>query len=405
MRKRITSCFAAKSSSKHKPTFDRSSLTRWRQRTGEEKLVALIQESLAAASSTGAAKPTDFSEVIVDTTVQQRAVAFPTDAKLVHRARERLVRLAKKAGVELRQSYERVGKRALIAHQRYAHTANRTLRTIPTYLGRVVRDIGRKIRGEAELESVFSHPLTLARRVREQRGHPRGKKVYSLHAPDVEFIGKGKGKGKAHRPTIAPTSSGSRFRSPRRCTARGADSSSPRPKRCWAIHTLATVIPEMESQLRANLTRIAADHGCRGHHHTFKAYISGQRRRVTEPIKRDMRRRSAVEPVIGHATAEHRMGRNHLAETEGDAANAVLAAAGNNFRRLLEWLRLLLCIFLAALEAESAAYQSAANSAWNASHPILSTRSPTFALAKGSAVTDRSSEGSPRERRVRPRPW
>ena len=84
---------------RHKLTFDRSSLTRWRQRMGEEKLVALIQESLAVATRTGAAKPADFSKVIVDTTVQPKAVAFPTDAKLMHRARERLVRLAKKTGV------------------------------------------------------------------------------------------------------------------------------------------------------------------------------------------------------------------------------------------------------------------------------------------------------------------
>jgi IS5 family transposase len=120
---------------------------------------------------------------------------------------------------------------------------------------------------------------------------------------------------------------------------------------------LATVIPEMESQLGANLIRIVADRGYRGHNappdHKFKVYISGQRRRVTEPIKRELRRRCAVEPVIGHAKAEHRLGRNYLAGPAGDAANAVLAAAGYNFRRLLEWLRLLLCLFLAAIAAAS----------------------------------------------------
>jgi Transposase domain (DUF772) len=81
---------------RHKPPFDRSSLTRWRQRMGEEELVALIQESLSAATRTGAAKPSDFSKVIIDTTVQPKAVAFATDARLMHRARERLVRLARK---------------------------------------------------------------------------------------------------------------------------------------------------------------------------------------------------------------------------------------------------------------------------------------------------------------------
>src|SRR4051795_8008754 len=77
----------------HKLPFDRSSLTRWRQRMGEDKLVGLIQESLAVATRMGAAKPADFRQVVIDTTVQEKAIAFPTDAKLMHRARERLVRL------------------------------------------------------------------------------------------------------------------------------------------------------------------------------------------------------------------------------------------------------------------------------------------------------------------------
>jgi hypothetical protein len=88
----------------HEAPFDRSSLTRRRQRMGEEKLVALIQESLSAATRTGAAKPSDFAKVIVDTTVRPKAVAFPTDAKLMRRALERLVRLAQKHGVRLRRS-------------------------------------------------------------------------------------------------------------------------------------------------------------------------------------------------------------------------------------------------------------------------------------------------------------
>ena len=105
----------------HRLVFDRSSLTRWRQRMGEQKLQALLQESLAVATRTAALKPSDLARVVVDTTVQPKAVMFPTDAKLLNRARERLVRLASKLGVELRQSYRRVGKLALIKHQRYAH--------------------------------------------------------------------------------------------------------------------------------------------------------------------------------------------------------------------------------------------------------------------------------------------
>jgi IS5 family transposase len=102
----------------HRLVFDRSSLTRWRQRMGEEKLQALLQESVAVATTTEAMKPSDLARVVIDTTVQPKAVMFPTDAKLMNRAREIMVRLAKRHGLELRQSYARVGKLALIKHQR-----------------------------------------------------------------------------------------------------------------------------------------------------------------------------------------------------------------------------------------------------------------------------------------------
>jgi IS5 family transposase len=340
----------------HKLPFDRSSLTRWRQRMGEEKLVALIQESLNVATRTKAAKPADFARVIVDTTVQPKAVAFPTDAKLMHRARERLVRLAKRHGVLLRQSYARVGKHALIAYQRYAHAkqfkrANRALRSVRTYLGRVFRDIVRKTKGDAALRKVFAEPLSLAFRVRHQRQNQRGRKVYSLHAPEVECIGK----GKAHRPyefgvkvsvatTLAPSKGGQFIAHVKALPGNPYDG-----------HTLSTVIPEIETQIGASLARIVADRGYRGHNappdHKMKVYISGQKRGVTEAIRRDLRRRSAVEPVIGHAKAEHRMGRNFLKGTHGDAANAVLAAAGYNFRRLLAWLAALWRAFIMAMLA------------------------------------------------------
>ena len=324
----------------HKLPFDRSSLTRWRQRMGEEKLSALVQESLSVATRTGAASPKDFAKVIVDTTVQEKAVAFPTDAKLMHRARERLVRLAKKHGVALRQSYERIGKHALIAHQRYAHAkqfkrAGKALRKIRTFLGRVERDIARRIKSSEALRDVFRRPLYLAERVREQRQKSRGRKVYSLHAPEVECIGK----GKAHRPyefgvkvSVATTlfrSRGGQFVAHVQAL----------PGNPYDGHTLAQVIPDMEKQIGVSISRIVADRGYRGHNappeHKFSVFIAGQRRRVTEAIKRELRRRSAVEPVIGHLKSDHRMGRNFLAHAQGDAINAVLAAAGYNFRRLL----------------------------------------------------------------------
>lgn len=348
---------------RHKLPFERSSLTRWRQRMGEEKLTALLQESLATATRSGAAKPADFTRVIVDTTVQPKAVAFPTDARLMHRARERLVRLAKKHGIALRQSYARVGKFALIQQQRYAHAkqfkrAKRALKMLKTQLGRIIRDIARKIKGHAPLEDAFARELMLARRVHAQnknlrriRGAPADAdlRVFSLHAPEVECIGK----GKAHRPyefgvkvSLATTlahSKGGQFIVHAKAL----------PGKPYDGHTLATVIPEIEQLAGAALQRILADAGYKGHNapqeHRFKVYTAGQKRRMTNAIKREMRRRSAIEPVIGHAKAEHRMGRNYLAGQNGDAINAVLAAAGYNFRRLLAWFSLLLSTIWMAL--------------------------------------------------------
>ena len=113
-------------------------------------------------------------------------------------------------------------------------------------------------------------------------------------------------------------------------------------------HTLATIIPDMERTIGNGITRILADAGYRGHNaplsHRFKVYTSGQKRHMTPAIKREMRRRSAVEPVIGHIKNGHRMDRNYLAGPQGDAINAVLAAVGYNFRLILNWLRLLLCL-------------------------------------------------------------
>jgi IS5 family transposase len=329
---------------RHDAPFDRSSMTRWRQRMGEEKIVALIQESLNVATRTGAARPADFAKIIVDTTVQPKAMAFPTDAKLLHRAREKLVRLAQKNGVALRQSYERVGKRALIAHQRYAHAkqfkrANRALKSLRTYLGRVIRDIRRKIAGEEGQQAAFAQLLSLAHSVRHQQQRQRGKKIYSLHAPEVECIAK----GKSHKPyefgtkvSIATTlnhSKGGQFIAHAKAL----------PGNPYDGHTLEAIIPEIEQQIGSTINRLVADKGYRGHNapekYKFRIYLSGQRRGVTEAIKRDLKRRSAVEPVIGHAKSDHRMDRNYLKGSQGDASNAVLAAAGYNFRRLLAWLR------------------------------------------------------------------
>jgi IS5 family transposase len=336
----------------HAAPFDRSSLTRWRQRLGEEQIAALLQESLSVAHRAGAIETKDLERVVVDTTVQEKAVAHPTDARLTHRAIEKLVDLAKREGVKLRQSYLRLAKRAAIMVGRYTHAhqfkrARRELKFLRTRLGRIIRDIRRQIDGNPVLENRFGSLLDLASRVRQQEQRQRGPKIYSLHAPEVECIGKGKArtpyefgcKVSIVTPVTAPK--GGQF-------VLHAKALHGNP---YDGHTLGPVTADLERLTGVAVRRIHGDKGYRGHNYPdrFRVWISGQVRRVTKAIRREMRRRAAVEPVIGHLKEDHRMRRNHLKGREGDRINAVLAAAGYNFSLLRRWFDELLRVLLLIL--------------------------------------------------------
>jgi transposase, IS5 family len=353
--------FCGEQSFCHKLPFDRSSLTRWRQRLGEEQLAALIQESLSVAHKTGALETKDLQRVAVDTTVQPKAIAHPTDARLMHRAIVKLVALARRQNVPLRQSYLRVAKRAAIMVGRYSHAhqfkrARKALKFLRTRLGRLIRDIRRRIDGDTALEDRFGPLLDLATKVRLQDHRQRGPKVYALHAPEVECIGKGKARApyefgcKVSIATPVTSPKGGQF-----------------VLHAKALHgnpydgdTLKPMIKDMEKLTGIETRRIHVDKGYRGHKHPhkFRVWISGQVQRVTAAIRREMKRRAVVEPVIGHVKAEHRMDRNYLKGRDGDRINAVLAAAGYNFGLLLRWLAALLRALIADLSRLSATAQT-----------------------------------------------
>jgi IS5 family transposase len=329
---------------------------------GEEQLVALIQESLSVAHKTGALATKDLERVAVDTTVQPKAIAHPTDARLMHRAIIKLVSLAKRHGVALRQSYLRVAKRAAIMVGRYSHAhqfkrAGKALKFLRTRLGRIIRDIVRQIDGKPDLQARFAHLLDLAVKVRLQDHRQRGPKVYSLHAPEVECIGKGKARApyefgcKVSIATPVTSPKGGQF-------VLHAKALHGNP---YDGNTLKPVIHDLERLTGVETRRIHVDKGYRGHNHPhkFRVWISGQVRRVTAAIRREMKRRAAVEPVIGHVKAEHRMERNYLKGRDGDRINAVLAAAGYNFSLLLRWLAALLRAIFAVLSNRDVATQIA----------------------------------------------
>lgn len=338
---------------RHALPHERSGLTHWRHRIGD-RLELLLRESLRVAHETGALKPDDLARITVDTTVQPKNVAHPTDAKLMLTAIEQLGGLAKAHGVPLRQSYARVAKRAALMAGRYAHAkqfkrCNRELRFLRIRLGRLIRDIQRKTEGDAALREMFAAPLSRAMQIRTQRQNQRGWKLYSWHAPEVECIGK----GKAHKPwefgvkvSIATTN--------RRC--KGGQfvlHAKALPGDPYDGHTLRQVIEETQALTGREIERAYVDKGYAGHDapKPLRVFRSGQKRGVIGVIKKELRRRSAIEAVIGHMKTGGHLGRNFLKGRHGDHANAILTAVGYNFRLILNWLRLLLRKILRAILA------------------------------------------------------
>ena len=353
--------FRGEQAFRHELPFERSSMSRWRGRLGEENLAALLQESLSVAHKTGALETKDLERVVADTTVQPKAIAHPTDARLMYRAIEKLVALAKREGVPLRQSYLRVGKRAAIMVGRYTHAhqfkrARRMLRFLRTRLGRLIRDIGRKIDSDQAREALFIPLLSLASQVRRQDRHQRGAQDLCSPCPGGGMHRQGQGPY-----TLRVRLQGQRG-DPDDLTQGGqfilhAKALHGNP---YDGHTLGPIIADLERLTGVETRRIHVDKGYRGHNHPprFRVWISGQVRRVTASIRREMRRRAAVEPVIGHLKAEHRMGRNYLKGPEGDRINAVLDAAGYNFSLLLRWLAELLRALILKLVRTNPAAQA-----------------------------------------------
>ena len=330
---------------------ERSDLSHWRKRLGD-KLELLLAESLRVAHQAGALRTKDLARVTVDTTVQPKNVTFPTDAKLLHAAIKGLNRLARKHGVQLRQSYLRLAKRAAMMAGRYAHAKqfnrhHREVRFLRTRLGRLIRDIRRKIEDKADLRESFAAPLSRASQIRSQRQRQRGWKLYSFHAPEVECIGKGKASApyefgvKVSIVTTNARAPGGQFVLHAKAL----------PGNPYDGHTLADVIEQTQTLTGRQIERVYVDKGYRGHDvpNPRRVFISGQKRGVFGLIKRELRRRSAIEPIIGHLKAEGHLGRCYLKGHRGDAANAILSAVGFNLRLVLNWLRIFLPQILKAI--------------------------------------------------------
>lgn len=314
----------------HEAPIDPSSMSNWRKRVGQAGAEALLKETIETGLRVKAVKPSQLQRVNVDTTVQEKHVRFPTDARLYDRARERLVKAAVERGIKLNQSFARLGKQMLMKTNRYAHArqmkrSRRCMKKLKTYLGRVLRDIGRKC---PQPDEDLKNLMEIAGRIHAQQRDDKNK-VYSVHEPGVECIAK----GKAHKRyefgvkvSVAATSKGGWFV--------GAQAVPDNP---YDGHTLAETL-EQVGRVARTPSQVFVDRGYRGHDYEGPAQVHVDRERrgkIAQRLWRWMKRRAAIEPGIGHLKQEHRMDRCRLRGAAGDMFNAIAGAAGMNFGKLL----------------------------------------------------------------------
>jgi transposase, IS5 family len=282
--------------------------------------------------------------------VQPKAIAHPLDSRLYQRGREILVRLARRHGVPLRQSYARLGKKALRLASRYAHArqmkrARREIRRLKTYLGRVFRDVRRKLEGRPEVAAHFAEALARIERLLAQQRTDKGK-LYALHAPEVACIAKGKAHKKYEfgaKVALAVTN--------REGLVVGMQA---HPRNPYDGQTLVPVLAQVERLTGTMPARCYVDRGYRGHgvSGATAVIVAGRRRAITPTIRRELRRRSAIEAMIGHVKLDGKLGRNHLAGAVGHAIHALLCAAGHNLRLILRHLERLLRALLLAFATD-----------------------------------------------------
>jgi IS5 family transposase len=332
----------------HRAPIHPSSLSRWRGRIGEEGVEWLLTKTIEAARAAGAVSERSLAEIAVDTTVMEKAIAHPTDSRLYERARRALVTLAERAGIRLRQNYNRKAPRLAAQAGRHAHARQfrrmrKVLRTLKGYTGRVLRDIGRKIGAvpDERLRTRIEQRMALVTRLLRQT--PKApNKIYALHEPEVDCISKGKARIRYEfgtKVSIATTLAGGFVVGMRSMPGNPYDG-----------HTLPDTLQQVETLTGQLPTLAVVDRGYRGHGaHGTTVLISGTRRGLTPRLRKLLRRRSAIEPEIGHMKSDGRLARCALKGTIGDALYAVLCGCGHNIRKILAHLRTLLIALLGAL--------------------------------------------------------
>jgi IS5 family transposase len=322
---------------------DATTLVKFRRLLGEEGVEELLAQTVNLAVSLKLIAASALATVVVDSTVQEKAVAHPTDSRLLETARAKLVEAAQGAGIELKQTFAKEGRLLRFKAGRYAHAKQfkrmrRVIKRQSTVLGRLVREIERKASGlSTAVRQALGGALAKAQRIADQsrsRKNTSGaSKLYAWHAPEVECIAKGKSRTPYEfgvKVGIAATLKHNLIVGARAFTGNPYDG-----------HTLNAQLEQA--------TILMQDTGCK----PATAYVDlgyrgvdadnpgvaikhrGKFKTLTTQERKLLRRRQAIEPIIGHLKADHRMDRCHLKGEQGDRLHAVLCAAGYNLRWLL----------------------------------------------------------------------
>ncbi len=327
----------------HRLPCDPTQIGRFRRDVGEEGLEQLLKATVDAAVAMQAIKPAALERVIVDTTVQEKAIAHPVDSRLLEIARHKVASSAKRAGISLKQTFAKEGKELRRKAGGYAHAKQfrrlkRTVKRQRTILGIVMREAQRRI-GAPEFATQSPKALAelmmwleRAERVRTQQRHHKNK-LYALHAPEVECIGK----GKARKPYEFGVKNAVVV-SHQHGLMLGARTFPGNP---YDGHILSAVLEQARNitqDLSVAFKQVVVDLGFRGvdaDNPGVQIIHRGRFKSLSPQQKGWLRRRQAIEPAIGHLKSDHRLDRCWLKGALGDALHAISCAAGYNLRWLL----------------------------------------------------------------------
>lgn len=320
----------------HEAPFDPTELIKFRQRIGESGAEKLLKLSIDLFER----KEVEEKVVLIDTTVQEKNITFPTDTKLQKKIIEKCRAIAARERVKLRQSYKRTLKQLMIdqrfrRHPRRKKKANAAARKIQTLAGRVVRDIERKLTHEQLIK--YADELHVFNLILKQKKGDKNK-IYSIHEPDVRCIAKGKESKKyefGNKSSIVKTKVSG--------IIVGALGFKDNP---YDGHTLNPQL-EQTQRLTGKLPKLAVvDRGYRGRKEVKGVNILSPKKlsaTATNYLKQKMRKlfraRAGIEPIIGHLKHDHRMERNYLSGNIGDNMNTILAATGFNMIKMLKRLK------------------------------------------------------------------